>query len=438
MQKLELFSGTMGFSKGFEEAGFKFDKVYYSEIDKHAIANSKYNRPNAEHIGSVKHFQQWKGKLGRINVLTFGSPCQNFSLAGNRKGLKGRSSSLIHYAIMAIEWFRPDIFIWENVKGAYSSNKGQDFQAIFERLANIDGYRLEKQLLNTSWFLPQNRERIYLIGHLTGRSKPGVFPFGEDDQIFIKPERSKERQSQTKHCTTLKSSGAMKADDTYVQMPSKSGCISGGGNSGGLHSDMTVIPVLTPNRREKRQNGRRFKEDGEPAFTLNCQDQHGIFITSNTKKGYEIATTKDTINFSQPNSQPNSQTRRGRVGKGKAQTLDTACNQGILVQKEVTRGNSQGARIYETSGTSSCLNSGGGGLGAKTGLYDVDNKIRRLTEIECERLQGFPDDWTKFGVYDGVLKEISKTQRYKMLGNAVSVPVVKEIAERLKRIIKLE
>jgi len=420
MQKLELFSGTRGFTKGFEEAGFKFDTVYYSEVDKHAIANSKYNSPNDKHIGSVVDFRQWKNKLGRINVLTFGSPCQNFSLAGNREGLKGRSSSLINYAIMAIEWFRPDVFIWENVKGAYSSNKGEDFQAIFERLTNIDGYRLEKQLLNTSWFLPQNRERIYLIGHLAGRSVPGVFPFTKNDETFT---QRKGNESQAPICTTVGTKMGNRVDSTFV-IPKKAGTLTGGGNSGGLHSDMTVIPVITPGRKEKRQNGRRFKETGEPAFTLNCQDQHGIMISSATTKGFETAKEGDGVNFSVPNSK----TRRGRVGKGKAQTLDTACNQAVVI-KSTHYGPHQQDRFYDDDGLMSCLPS------ARTEdkiKVHTNNQIRRLTEIECERLQGFPDDWTKFGIYDGVVKEISKTQRYKMLGNAVSVPVIKAIAERLK------
>ena len=445
MQKLELFSGIGGFTKGFEEAGYKFDNVYFSEVDKHAIANYKYNNPNAKHIGSVIDFRQWKNKIGRINILSFGSPCQNFSLAGNRKGLKGRSSSLIQYAIMAIEWFRPDIFIWENVKGAYSSNKGEDFQAIFERLANIDGYRLETQLLNTSWVLPQNRERIYLIGHLTGRSEPGVFPFGENDKTFTK---RKGNQSQAQVCTTVGTKMGNRADSTFV-IPKKSGTLTAGGNSGGLHSDMTVIPVLTPNRKEKRQNGRRFKENGEAAFTLNCQDQHGIMITSATAKGYETATEGDSINFSVPNSK----TRRGRVGKGKSQTLDTQCNQGVIIENPqiYSMGNSKPGRT--------CLGTRTPEVGTK------EKSIRRLTENECERLQGFSDDWTKYGLFeerptrrdllfreknpelwayhtkqvnaeDVVLREISKTQRYKMLGNAVSVPVITEIAHRLKHCLK--
>lgn len=392
MQKLELFSGTRGFTKGFEQAGFKFKTVYYSEVDKHAIANSKHNSPNDKHIGSVVDFRQWKNKLGRINIITFGSPCQNFSLAGDRKGLKGRSSSLIHYAIMAIEWFRPDVFIWENVKGAYSSNQGEDFQAIFERLANIDGYRLEKQLLNTSWFLPQNRERIYLIGHLAGKSKPGVFPFAKNDATFTD---RKKYQSQTPVCTTVGTKMGNRSDSTFV-IPKRAGTLTCGGNSGGLHSDMTVIPVLTPERKDKRQNGRRFKNNGEVAFTLNCQDKNGVMISSTASKGFE--TSKQGVNI-----------------------------------KSTHYGPHQQDRFYDDHGLMSCLPSSR--TEDKIKIH-TNNQIRRLTEIECERLQGFPDNWTMFGDYDGIKKNISKTQRYKMLGNAVSVPVVKAIAIRLKQNLK--
>lgn len=358
---LELFSGAGGFAKGLEDAGFKFRKHYFSEIDKHAIANYRYNFKNAEYVGPV---QDVRGSgIERPDIITFGSPCQDFSLAGDRKGMGGERSVLILEAIRIIIETRPGVFIWENVKGAFTSNSGADFWAILAAFANIGGYRLEWQLLNTSWFLPQNRERIYLIGHLAGRSSGEVFPITE----AIK--RTTERVCKTEIVRTL----------------------TAGGNSGGLHSSMTLLkdvrPVLTPGRMEKRQNGRRFKENGEPSFTLNCQDVHGVMITTNTKKGFDVMTKDDSLVLQHPKST----TKRGRIGKGKAQTLDTGCNQGVL---------------HKTS-------------------------IRRLTEVECERLQGFPDDWTKYGVYDGEVKEISKTQRYKLCGNAVTTVVVKAIAEKL-------
>jgi DNA (cytosine-5)-methyltransferase 1 len=235
--------------------------------------------------------------------------------------MDGSRSSLILEAIRIIGESRPSVFIWENVKGTFSSNNGADFWAILAAFANIGGYRLEWQLLNTSWFLPQNRERIYLVGHLAGRSEPGVFPFRS---TMRKGDEGCERET--------------------------TGCISTGeGNS---------------------------------------QNDNTYLITSNTKKGYDVMTESDSVNLSVPTSK----TRRGRVGKGKAQTIDTQANQGVL----------------------------------------NGSQIRRLTEIECERLQGFPDSWTKHGIYDGETKEISRTQRYKLLGNAVTVDVVKAVAERIK------
>ncbi|MEG2775435.1 MAG: DNA (cytosine-5-)-methyltransferase, partial [Acetivibrio sp.] len=190
MKVIELFSGIGGFSKGIERAGYKISEHYFSEIDKHAIANYKYNFQNAEYIGDIKSIQS--RDFGAIDIITFGSPCQDFSLAGKRKGLEGERSSLIGEAIRLISDIRPSVFIWENVKGAFSSNSGADFWAILQAFANIGGYRFEWQLLNTKWFLPQNRERIYLIGHFAGRSKPGVFPIG--NEIAMDHQRTAEKQ----------------------------------------------------------------------------------------------------------------------------------------------------------------------------------------------------------------------------------------------------
>ena len=312
MKIIDLFSGIGGFALGFQRAGYQFTEHYFSEIDKHAIANYKYNFPHAKYIGDITTLHG--GDFRDIDIITFGSPCQNFSTAGRREGLKGAKSSLIQHAIALIAHIRPGIFIWENVKGAFSSNAGADFWAILQALANLGGYRLEWQLLNTSWVLPQNRERIYLIGHSGGRSIPGVFPVGKDDKLLDGKTR-KENRKRTSIKTSLARTitarySKMGSNDTYI-VPKVAATLTGGGHSGGLHSDMTVI-------RHKR-------------------------------------------------------------GKNKG--------------------------------------------------------VRRLTEIECERLQGFPDNWTQYGNYDGVIKPIAKTQRYMLIGNAVTVDIVELIAKRLKFIV---
>ena len=325
MKIIDLFSGIGGFSLGFQRAGYQFTEHYFSEIDKHAIANYKYNFPNAKHIGNIKTIQP--ANLAGADIITFGSPCVDFSIAGRRAGLAGTKSSLIKKAIALIAEIRPSVFIWENVKGTFSSNAGADFWAIIQAFANIGGYRLEWQLLNTSWVLPQNRERIYLIGHLAGRSEPGVFPIREDDCL---PTTKTQSQSQTTISTTLKANGNMNADDTYI-IPKKASTLTAGGKSGGLHSDMTVIRQL-PRGKNK---GTDLKIC--PTISSNAFQENNLL-----------------------------------------------CG------------------------------------------------IRRLTEVECERLQGFPDNWTQYGNYKGKIKRISKTQRYKLIGNAVTVDIVELIAKRLK------
>ena len=346
MKIIDLFSGIGGFSLGFQRAGYQFTEHYFSEIDKHAIANYKYNFPHAKYIGDITTLHG--GDFTDIDIITFGSPCQDFSLAGRREGLKGNKSSLIAHAIALIAQLRPSVFVWENVKGAFSSNARTDFWAILQAFANLGGYRLEWQLLNTSWLLPQNRERIYLIGHLGGKSIPGVFPIGENDKLLDRKAREKGwrgRNFKTSLARTITARySKMGSYDTYI-VPKVAGTLTGGGHSGGLHSDMTVIqinPSTESNGRQPYQQNRVF-------------DVRGI-------------------------------------------------------SPALTRHNSN---------------------------YAI-SRMRRLTEIECERLQGFPDNWTQYGDYNGTIKPIAKTQRYKLIGNAVTVDIVELIAKRLKNPYKNE
>jgi DNA (cytosine-5)-methyltransferase 1 len=310
---LDLFSGIGGFHLGLERAGFKVN-AYNSEIDKYAIDVYKHNFKNATYVGSVTDVRA--EQLPRIDAITFGSPCQDFSLAGKRKGMGGSRSSLITEAIRLIDECRPSFFIWENVKGTFSSNNGADFWAIIQAFANIGGYRLEWQLLNTKWFLPQNRERIYLVGYIGDGGGGQIFPIGSNDSEIDAPV------DRANTCTITARYKASTSQGSYINELYK--------------------------------------------------------VSSATKKGYEIAQEGDSINLSVPTSK----TRNARA-------RDDIYGQPIV------------------------------------------NKIRRLTPIECERLQGFPDNWTKYGTKG----EISDSQRYKMCGNAVTVDVVQSVAKNILKVL---
>ena len=186
---LDLFSGIGGFHLGLTQAGFQFTKQYHSEIDKYAEKIYSKRFPKSKALGSIESIPD----IEKPDIVTFGSPCQDFSLAGKRAGLDGQRSNLIRPAISLIERYKPNVFIWENVEGTFSSNAGADFWAIIKTFANIGVYRLQWQLLNTAWILPQNRKRIYLVGTLGERSKPEIFPIREDD-FLDRPTRKEKTE----------------------------------------------------------------------------------------------------------------------------------------------------------------------------------------------------------------------------------------------------
>ena len=189
---VELFSGIGGFAKGLTDAGFNITNHLFSEIDKYAIANYKYNFPNAEYIGSVVDVSGTSIRERFPNefiVVTFGFPCQDNSIAGKRKGtVRGTRSGLLFESGRICLESKCELFVAENVKGLYSVNGGEDFQEALRFLTYLDTdspqYTVEQQLLNTSWLLPQNRERTYFVGHRFPQSNKRIFPiFVEEKKV---------------------------------------------------------------------------------------------------------------------------------------------------------------------------------------------------------------------------------------------------------------
>ena len=356
MNHLDLFSGIGGFSLGLKRV-FNIKHSYFSEIDKYAIDVYKHNFKNSTYVKSVTDI---RGRdLPRIDAITFGSPCQDFSMAGKRKGMDGERSSLITEAIRLIKECRPSFFIWENVKGTFSSNSGEDFWAIIQTFANIGDYRLEWQLLNTKWFLPQNRERIYLVGCLGKGSGKQIFPITKNNK------QVDETRTNPNTCTLTTRYKASTSQGSYIAECNK------------VSQEEIIVGDF------RNDEGFRPRKDGDsPCLATRRCSETDISTMPPIIKGQE-AVIYDGYN--------NKVKEENIVG-----TITQHCSRDGLTN---------GFKVIK------------------------NNNVRRLTPIECERLQGFPDNWTKNGMELG---EISDTQRYKMCGNAVTVDVVEAVAKKIK------
>lgn len=379
MKFIDLFAGIGGFRYGLQKVEIEsesssdnesgasqhgqraFHCVWSNEWDKYAnqIYTKHFGECDSRDIRTVD-----TNDIPDHDLLCAGFPCQSFSIAGKRLGFEDTRGTMFFEIARIIRDKRPRYFLLENVKGLLSHDEGKTFQTILGVLSDL-GYEYQWQVLNSKNFgVPQNRERVFIVGHLRETSRPEVFPIGESYSISHQTKYAEQAgRSRISSTIDARYGSFRNAGETYLhyiggikgkrdmwlkdnkqnsrnfsqgqRVYSSDGIASTiAGNAGGLggKTGLYAIPVLTPDRMEKRQNGRRFKNDGDPAFTLTSQDKHGVY---------------DGLN------------------------------------------------------------------------------IRRLTPVECERLQGFPDNWTE---------GISDTQRYKCLGNAVTTLVITEIGRKLIQI----
>lgn len=424
MQFIDFFAGIGGFRKGMELAGHKC--VGFCEFDKFATASyismhllTQKQRESLEKVPLKKRQKEilkeeyrngeWYANdirrvyardIPRADCWCFGFPCQDISVAGKQIGFQGNRSSLFFRVMYLIgqleEENKPTYLFIENVKNLLNVNGGWDFARLLAEM-DREGYDAEWQVLNSKDFgVPQNRERCFIIGHLRGRSTAKVFPVegtdGENSVQIVGHKDGYRRNTQVFAPEAL-DTGQGGERGHHVTLPcfidlcyegsqmteqarcSKARYYKGMANHAGQDSGI-AIPVLTPDRAEKRQNGRRFKDDGEPMFTLTGQDRHGIAI---------------------------------EVKEATANTLDTSCNQGIFVQ--VSDELSVYAVWYE-----------------KLQCYIA---IRKLTPKECFRLQGWADDYFEKAAFVN-----SDSQLYKQAGNGVTVNVIFDIAKKLKESVK--
>ena len=424
MKFIDMFSGIGGFRTAMENNGHEC--IAYSEIDKHAIQSyqAMYNTENEIDLGDITNIsQEYLSHFKKDNdMVVGGSPCQAFSVAGKQAGFEDTRGTLFFEYAKVVKETQPKYFLFENVKGMTSHDQGNTIRVVLETFNEL-GYYIDFNVFNSKYYgVPQNRERIYILGKrkdlveqpkyhdkTKGKKKfDEIHNWAVDNINYVELLPTLQTEVTTRLVDVLED----EVDEKYYLSDEKVEKLTLDNDLGG--DKRITMPVLTPDRLNKRQNGRRFKEDGEPMFTLTAEDRHGIAVREATKQGYAVAEQGDSVNVTFPTSK----TRRGRVGKQVAQTLQAGeVNQGVVIDD--TQGY-DGVRYYK--GIAPTLRSN------RSGLKTIDKlRIRKLTPLECWRLQGFTDEQ----FYKAKNSGVSKSQLYKQAGNSVSVPVVDAIVKCL-------
>lgn len=319
-----MFTGIGGFELGFSD---KFKCVGFSEIDKKCceLLSKKFN--NIKNYGNATKINA--DELPDFDLLCAGFPCQAFSIAGKRRGFQDTRGNLFFEIARIIKFKRPGIIFLENVKGLLNHKKGETFKIIIQSLEKL-GYDCQWLVINSKFFgVPQNRERVFIIGNIRARCPIEILPF---------------RKS------------SFKTDKTKMKL-----LLKNKSQANRIYYTDSIAPTISG------------------ASKLSGDNTIKIYLNSATKRGYSIAQIGDGIRLEYPESK----TARGRVIRQISNTL-----------KKGTEG-----------------------------VIDFNGKIRKLTPLEYERLQGFPDNWTQ---------GFSDNQRYKMIGNAVTVNVISSISEKIE------
>ena len=457
MKFIDFFAGIGGFRRGMELAGHEC--VGFCEFDKFATASyismhllTEEQRKVLEDIPIKKRQKEilkeeyrngewyandirrvYAGDIPKADCWCFGFPCQDISVAGKQAGFQGNRSSLFFRVMYLVgqlkEEDKPTYLFIENVKNLLSVNGGWDFARLLIEMEQW-GYDAEWQVLNSKDFgVPQNRERCFVIGHLRGRSTAKVFPVeraDREDSIQIIGHRDGySRNTQvfaqdgiTEALSTCQGGGR----EHHVALPcfidlchegskmtEQARCLKaryykGASNHAGQDSGI-AIPVLTPDRTEKRQNGRRFKEDGEPMFTLTSQDRHGVATSLNPLGGLYTGVSKEFYHG----------IYEGCFRCLKASTHDS----GVALKLNVLNINSNKGIFVRVSDELIVY-------AVWYEKYQCYIAVRKLTPKECFRLQGWSDDYFEKAQFVN-----SDSQLYKQAGNGVTVTVIEAIARKM-------
>lgn len=493
-----LFDGIGGFVLAAQRCGIK--TVWASEIEPNCIDITKRHFPRVQHLGDITKIDG--GKIPPVDIISFGSPCQDLSTAGKQVGLSGERSGLFLDAIRIIYEMRkatngryPTFIIWENVSGAFNSNKGNDFRIVLEKITNAHipmpnsgkwatagmvrgcrgGANVAWRLLDSKyWGVPQRRKRIFLIGDFRAERAPEILFKPESELGYIDTRKPQKERIAAAFVRDFEVAGGLEenscvadfgrtADRIYYNANNSrtlTATTGGGGYATGNYLDISEVrpinlQVATRCKALGERTGLGIGENNDPAYTLQEQHSHAVFavypirdpnLNKNangfivSENGAPAPTLSATDRHAVATCYVNSS------GNDIAGTLDASYYKGTGARSGIER-EFIGVAMFENNsrggykeGCGTLRASGGDSGGGSENLIIIFRNIaylarcilRKLTPLECERLQGFPDCWTKYGKSGAI---ISDTARWRALGNSLTVPCAERVFRGILAVI---
>ena len=418
MKYLSVCSGIEAATVAWHQLGW--EPAGFSEIERFPSQVLDHHYPTVPNLGDMTKYKEWK--IGAIDLLVGGTPCQSFSVAGLRKGLDDPRGNLALVYCGILDHYRPQWFVWENVPGVLSSNGGRDFGSFLGALAQL-GYGFAYRVLDAEFFgVAQRRRRVFVVGYL-GDWRPAAAVLFERTSLSRNPKEGGKKRKEAAKCLTTGVGQRYDPEteslipETFPTLLSSTAGVSRPGNAATEHE--TYIPVAIQGNLIGREAGDPQgvgASDKGVMYTLTKADVHGVAVDV-----YNQAIPLNTMTMlGRPSD-------TGRMGSGIGQPGDPcptltkahshAVGQPIARSEELTAS-------VDLAGT---IQRGGDG-GRHDGVLTPAMAVRRLTPVECERLQGFPDGYTDIRPKG---KDTPDGPRYKALGNSMAVPVMRWIGERI-------
>lgn len=438
MRYLSVCSGVEAASVAWHDLGWT--PVGFSEIEPFPSAVLAHRFPSVKNYGDMTKYKEWDIEPGTVDVLVGGTPCQSFSVAGLRKGLDDPRGNLMLVFFGIADHLKPDWLVWENVPGVLSSGGGRDFGSFLGALGEL-GYRWAYRVLDAQYVggcsvhgdpfgrgpVPQRRRRVFVVAS----SRDGANPA----EVLSLPESLRRYYSESAQAKKVSAAAARKgAKGRNSAGPDARTDISGGaggglGGAGGVRevegpfwNGRDIAEALTTTSHVQRMPDKGRLQMVVQPTEMRTHEQEGSRVVVTQA---EVAGPLDSNYWKGPGSRQGGE--REYVGVG----TDFEVAGGL----QAVGFDSTGSTASVGLNLSPTLSGSGvaGNAGHHAAVSAPPMAVRRLLPVECERLQGFPDDWTNIP-WRG--KPAPDGPRYKAMGNSMAVPVMSWIGRRLDRVAK--